>query len=245
MEIYNTTLPHKSLIHELWALCDADVTSYPLKDVIRRINAALEELVGRIINADGTWEYDDTNYTDLPVGTGTLIEAQQSYTFAAEYLTIERVKVKDINANWSILTPLSESELGGEAIEEYFTATGMPTHYDIVGDTIYLYPAPTSTSVTLASGLKVHFKRTAKLFTMSDSTTITSGEEDDEPGLPSPYHILLAYMAAIPYCMSYKKDRIALYEKKKDEMIKDLIKFYSQREADRVKVMTMRGINFR
>ena len=248
MELYNTTLPHKSLIHEIWALCDTDVNGYPLKDVIRRINASSEELAALIMNADGTWEFDDSNYTDLPVGTGTLIEGQSQYPFASQYLTIERIKVKDKNGEWSILAPIREKELGGEAIEEYFSATGMPTHYDILGGTkaiIKLYPAPTSTSVTLASGLKVHFKRTIKVFTMSNSTTITSGEEDDEPGFPSPYHILLAYMTAIPFCMSYKQNRVALYEKKKDEMIKDLIKFYSHREVDRKKVITMAGINFR
>ena len=73
MRLYDTTLPHRSLIHEIWDLCDADITSYPLRGVVRRVNSAIEALVGKIINTDGTWQFDDTNYTDLPVGTGTLI----------------------------------------------------------------------------------------------------------------------------------------------------------------------------
>jgi len=67
--------------------------------------------VALIITADGTWQYDDTNYTDLPIGTGTLVEAQQSYSFASEYLEIEIVKVKDIDGNWRTLDLVDDKTL--------------------------------------------------------------------------------------------------------------------------------------
>src|SRR3990167_3017229 len=186
MQVYNTSATENSLIHECWDLCDADINSYPLAKVFRRFNLALEELVALILDADGTWQYDDTNHTDLPVGTGTLVEAQEAYTFASEYLEIEQVSVKDVNGNWNVLDPVDPSEFREVAIEEYFTATGMPRYYDILGDTIKLYPAPTATAVTLASGLKVRFKRTVDLFTVADTT--------QEPGLPSTHHKILAYI---------------------------------------------------
>lgn len=224
---------------EARSLCDADTTSYTAADLLRRVNVGLETLVGRIINADGTWEYDDTNYTDLPVGTGTLVEAQESYSFSSEYLQIQAIKVKDVNGNWQIVENIDQfsDNLGGVAIEEYFATTGLPQFYDILGDTIRLYPAPTSTAVTLASGLKVHFKRTADLFTSAQVTTGTK-----EPGLPSPYHVLLSYFAAIPYCVLYKRDRVAWLEKKWDEGIREVIKHYSHREKDRRKIMTNKEI---
>src|SRR3990167_10472232 len=158
MQFYNTVSTEDSLVHECWDLCDADINSYPLAKVTRRFNLALEELVAEILNTDGTWQYDDTNHTDLPIGTGTLVEAQESYSFSSEYLQVQAIKVKDVNGNWNIVENIDQfNDISGIAIEEYFSATGLPLYYDILGDTIRLYPAPTSTAVTLASGLKIHF----------------------------------------------------------------------------------------
>src|SRR3990167_1551484 len=212
MQFYNTSSTELSLVHELWTLCDADITSMPLVVATRRMNASLEELVGDIINADGTWQYDDTNYTDHPVGTGTLVEGQEDYAFASEYLQIEAIEILDANspAVYRRIYPLDKGELGGLSTEEYFGVTsagnpqiGQVLYFDQVGDTIRLYPAPTSTTTTLTNGIKIYFKRTADLFTSAQVTTGTK-----EPGLPSPYHVLLSYFAAIPYCALYKKDRV-------------------------------------
>lgn len=238
----------QDLVSEVRFLCDATSTSYALADIVRQINAALEFLVGKIINADGTWEWDDTNYTDLPLGTGTLVEGQESYSFSREYLSIVEVDVADNDGKWHRLRPLSREDLGGLTTEDYFGTDsndnpniGFPEFYDIEGDSIRLFPAPTSTRVTLTGGtnggIRIAFKRTVDLFTTSDTT--------QEPGLPSPYHILLAYYAAIPYCMMYKKNRVAWLEKKWDEGVLDVIKHYSHRERDRKKIMTVKKIKFR
>ena len=84
---FNTHATEQDLVSETRRLCDADSTSYHINDVTRRINAALEELIADIITADGTWQYDDTNHTTLPRGKGTLVEGQEAYSFASEYLT--------------------------------------------------------------------------------------------------------------------------------------------------------------
>jgi hypothetical protein len=234
--VFNDTVTSLGICQEIDALCDSTITSYPLADKARRANSALETLIGKIINADGTWQFDDTNFTDLPVGTGTLVASQSAYTFADEFLDIENVKVKDKSGHWNILTPLDQSQTD-TPLEDYLVTDGMPEYYDKQGDTIRLYPAPSATYVTLASGLKVQFKRTGSLFTAADTTK--------EPGIASPYQILIAYMASIPYCMAYKKDRVPLYEKRVDDGIREMIKFYSSREKDRRKVMTTRQINYR
>jgi len=233
---------NQDLTSEIDLLCDSDSTSYALEDKVRRINYALEELVGKIINADGVWQWDDTNHTTQPEGKGTLVEGQERYSFASEYLDVREVSVLDTNDQWRRLKQLDPEDLNGMTPTEYFGGTettantGMPQYYDIVGDTVRLYPAPTSSSVTLASGLLIQFHRTVDLFTTSDTT--------QEPGIPSPYHVLLAYMASIPYCMSYKKDRVALYQRKVEEMTDNLIKHYSNRNKDRRKIMTPKRINY-
>jgi len=227
-------------------LCDADSTSYPDAALLRRENSALETIVGKIINADGMYQWDDTNYTDLPRGTGNLVEGQSVYSFASEYLQILEMDVKDVNGNWSRLKPLDHNELDGLTPEEYFghtsgtITTGMPTHYDLFADDSFrLYPTPTATAVTLTAGYRIWFKRTADIFTSAQVTTGTK-----VPGIPSPFHPLICYMSAIPYCMSYKKDRVALYEKRVMEMTDDLLKHYASRDKDKRKIMTMKKINF-
>lgn len=235
----------QDLTSEIDLLCDSNSTSYALADKVRRINYSLEELVSEIINADGTWQYDDTNHTDLPVGTGLLVEGQQSYSFAAEYLQIETIEVLNVEGTrYRRLKAVDINDLHGQSIDDYFgvdesgnPTKGYPEWYDISGDTIRLFPAPAAANVTLAAGLKVRFKRTVDLFTTSDTT--------QEPGLPSTHHVLLAYMAAIPYCMSYKKDRVVMYQNKVNEMKATLIKHYAHREKDRKKVIRPKRVSFR
>jgi hypothetical protein len=52
-------------------------------------------------------------------------------------------------------------------------------------------------------------------------------------------------MAALPYCKTYKKDRVAQLERDIFEETKEMLKFYSSREKDKRKIMSMRRINFR
>lgn len=232
---------------EVRSLCDATTTSYTAADLLRRVNSALETLVAQIINSDGTWEWDDTNYTTTPIGKGDLVSGQISYSFADEFLQIESVDVLDTGGIYRRLTPFDASEVG-QSFEEYFgitfsgtaytAPTAFPQFYDKNDDTIRLSSGPSATVCTLTNGIRVKFKRTASLFTSAEVSTGTKA-----PGIASPYHQLIAYMAAVPYCISYKKDRIPLFEKKIDEMTKDMLRFYGTREKDVRQVMTMNPIS--
>lgn len=210
-------------------------------------------------------EWDDTNQTDLPVGTGTLVEGQEAYSFAAEYLRIKRIKVKNADGKLVKLEQIDQQVFDqggygyagghfghlhgrphGVTIEEWFGTddsgnpnTGLPQFYDILGDTVRLYPAPTSDSVTLAAGLKIDFVRTATFFTPASDISA----DTKEPGLPSPYHKLLVWRGALPYCLKYKKDRVAWLEKQWDEGIKNLLAEMGKRNPDHRQIMTMRRIN--
>lgn len=247
MVIYDTANKHNSLIHELWDLCDADITSFPLVRAIRGINSALEQIIGELINADGTWQFDDTNYTDFPIGTYTLVNSQERYSFNDKFLQLIEVSVKNKNGDFQILRPIDQKEYSDLIpLAEAYETDGMPVAYDKVSDdTIDLFPAPDNgVSVTLASGLKIKFKRTASIFAMTDADTITSATSK-QPGFASPFHIILAYMTAIPFCANYKKDRVAGYERKVIDLRAAIMKHYGRREKDKRKVATTRGINFR
>jgi hypothetical protein len=218
-------------------LCDADTTSYPAATLLRRINQAYEQVVGWLIMADGTAQFDDTNYSDFPIGTYDLVDSQSVYSFNDKFLQVINVQVKDSNGDFSILKPIDQSEYSDDMpLSEAFETAGIPEYYDkLSDDSIKLYPSPSSSDVTLTAGLKIYFKRTADIYTSAEVTTGTK-----EPGFISTHHYILSYMAAVPYCMKYKKDRVTLYEKKIGEMKKELIELYSQKEKDTRKIMSMK-----
>lgn len=226
--------------------CDTDYTSYTPARKVLHVNVGYEKLIGKILEADGDWQWDDTNYTDLPRGTGTLVEGQETYSFSSEYLNIQMVEILDnaSPAQYYKLKPLDSLDLGDQSPEEYFgitssgnAQTGRPEYYDKLGDTLILYPAPTSSSVTLASGLRVWFQRTADLFTVSDTT--------QEPGIPSPYHYLLAVWASIPYNMKFHQDRVAWAKNEWNEGVENIITFFGKREKDKRKRITTKSVKHR
>ena len=228
---------------EARALVDADTTSYTAADLLRRVNAGYENVVSWLINADGGWQFDDSNYTDFPIGTYTLVSGQAKYSFNDKFLQLEEVQIMNKNGDYEIIQPIDQKNYDEYTpLEEAFPTAGKPQYYDkLTDDTIKLFPAPDNgVSVTLASGLKIKFKRTADLYTSAEVTTGTK-----EPGFASPFHIILAYMAALPYAQSYKKDRVPLFESKIQQLKTDLIKHYSRRSKDERKVASMKKISFR
>lgn len=220
-------------------LCDADATSYPDAILLLHTNAAYEETVGDILGFDGLWQFDDSRFTDFPIGTTTLVNAQGDYAFDVSHLEIERVEVKDQSGIWHELNPIDISQIEG-AIGEYQKNPGLPYEYDKQGSSLLLYPAPATGSVTLIGGLKVYFQRTAAVFTSAEVTTGTA-----VPGFVSTCHYILSYKAAVPYCMKYKKDRLPGLFLKIEDFNKRLKTFYSRREKDRRKVLSMGDICFR
>src|SRR3990167_4512232 len=221
-------------------LCDADTVSYPAATLLRRINKAYEQVIGWLINADGIWEFDDSNYTSLPIGTYTLVNAQRSYTFAADFLDLLEVSVMDLNGIYRKIRQFDPFTEVLSVEELYGTTTGFPQVFDMVSDdTIKFYPNISSANVTLASGLQVKFKRTADLFTSAQVTTGTK-----EPGFASPCHYILSYMAAIPFCVVYKPERVPAYTAEVERMKKELIKHYSRRNKDHRNIMTNKEISY-
>ena len=186
---------------------------------------------------DGKWQFDDTNYTDFPIGRGTLLASQQDYTFASDVLEVEGVSVLNASGDWAKLTPIDDKELGVDP-EEFASIDGLPVYYDKQGRSILLYPAPAAANVTLTNGLKVFFKRTADLYTSAEFTTGTK-----EPGFPSPFHVILAHRTALPFLSAYLPQAVNFSLSEIERLKKGLTKHYGRREQDRRKRMSMAGIS--
>ena len=230
------------IIAETRALVDATSSSLTDATILRRMNASYEDIVVKILNADGTWQFDDLNYTTNPVGYGNLTSGTSEYTFSDRFLDILEVDILDLNGYYIKAKAIDPSELGDMSFEQHFNITfngtsnvaptGFPRFYDKVGATIKLDASPTAADVTLTKGLRVRFKRTADIFTSAQVTTGTK-----EPGFAI-NHIILAYKTALPYAQSYKKDRVAFLMAEIQRLEKEIIEHYAGREKDTRKVIT-------
>ena len=227
------------IVAEIYSLTDATPDSYPASAMLRRINQSYEKVVGYLISRNGQWQFDDSNFTSFPIGKANLVVGQQDYSFDVSHLVIERVEVMDNNGIWHLLNPIDIKNIGC-AVEEYQKTNGLPTEYDKSGSSLLLYPAPAAANVTLENGLRVFFQRTAAIFTSGEVSTGTK-----KAGFASPFHYILAYDAAIPYCMTYKKDRVAAYMLKSKELLDGLLEFESNKEKDVPKRLSNRGVRFR
>ena len=227
--VFNDTTTKLGICQEIDALCDSDTTSYPVADKTRRVNAALEEIVADLIALDRNWKFDDSNQTDLPIGLGDLVAGQQDYSFDTSLLSIERVEVLDSDGNWHKLSIIDEQKIT-EALAEYKETDGLPEQYAVRANSIFLYPAPAAANVTVSSGLKVYFQRTAHLFVATDTTAV--------PGFASPYHIILAYKAALAYCVTYKQDRVPGILREIDRLHNGLMALASNRMRDKLSQIT-------
>ncbi len=224
------------ICQEVDDLCDSDVNSYPLVAKARRANTALEDLELKMLMADGTWQFDDANYSSLPTGLQSFVDGQAEYSYDATLLFIERIEIllKD-GITWLKLDSMDE-------IETPFTQTDLavqatPSAYYKRGNKFGFNNVPKSTNVTLTNGIKVFFKRTASLFAASDTTKV--------PGIPSPFHILVAQKTALPYCKTYKKDRVAQLVYDIAEGEKQLKAYVANRGKDEPGRMTMKRRSFR
>ena len=181
---YNPSSGEQGIVNQTLWYCSATTTDYPINDLTRNANIAYHKAVVHIQGADGTFQFDDSNNTTLPIGTADLVLGQKDYSFDDSMLEIERVEIKDSSGNWIHLKPIDQTQIRG-ALDEYKSANGLPSEYDKVGRSIFLYAA---TDYNSTGGLKVYFKRHANIFTTSDTTK--------SPGFAEAFHNIIPLYTA-------------------------------------------------
>lgn len=182
------------------------------------------------MRCDARWQFDDTNQSDLPIATTTLTSGQQDYSVATSHLTIDRVEVKDSAGNWHLLKPIDQHDIGG-ALAEYQETTGLPTEYDIVGSSIFLYPTP---NYTQTASLKVYFTRPPVAYT--DTADLTDSSKS--PGFNPLFHDLIPFWIAYDYAMLNSMKNANGYFGHIQMLEKELYDFYGLRKRDERPRMT-------
>lgn len=159
-----------------------DSSQWPTSRIVNSVNNYLDRVAGYAIGADRRFQWDDTNHTNLPIGTTNLVADQTDYSFLTDgqnnrILTLTRIDVQDADGNWRQLRPIDQFDVDG-ALDEFYPDAGLPIYYDKINDNVVrLYPKPIA-SVT--AGLKFYFQRTPSYFTASDTTK--------EPGVAATLH---------------------------------------------------------
>jgi len=186
-----------NIVNKVYFYTTTNSTSFSAADMLLSINNAYERVASLIMQSDGRWEWDDDNYTDLPIATTTLVATQQDYALATTHLNISRVEVLDNDGNYQQAFPISETDLKGTALDEFMETDGFPLYYDLLGSSIFLYPAPAAANVTTAKGLKIFYQRNPDLYTSAQVTTGTK-----VPGFNSLYHELIPLHVAHDYAIA-------------------------------------------
>lgn len=218
---YNLVGTKQGLVQDVLFLTRTTTASYALADITRNINQAYHDVARLIWGVADDWQYDDSNKTDLPIATTTLVHSQQDYELPSTAQLVERIEILDNNSNYQLVSPIDKSDIN-ISLTEYYESDGLPAFYDLVGRSVFLYPAPSSASVTTTAGLKVYFSR--------DVTEFTTGSTTASPGFATSFHRILSLDAAI--CFEEDPQRLAMLTRKKDGLVKGLTRFYSKRHKE-------------
>lgn len=245
--IFNDTTSSQGIVQDAYFEASANANSYPIADLTRNANTALDNVVTMILGSDSRWSFDSTNSTDLPIGTTPLISGQQDYSFDSEYLVIKFIECSDSLGHWTKLRPIDTYDEEC-ALSEFETTDGVPVYYDKVGESILLYPAPNYSIAPTdnpAGGLRAYFQRKIDYFTTSDTTK--------EPGFAKHLHKYIPLYCAYVYACAKElpkesslKRRLQFYEGNKLEggnISGAISQFYSYREQDTDLVITAETVN--
>lgn len=220
--IYSDTTNKQGIVQDVDFLVDTDSNTYSIEDKTRNANRAIDYVSAIIIGSDSTWQWDDTNYTDLPIGVTNLTSTQQDYTFDDTHLYCEAVEIKTPSGDWIKLLPIDlytkETE---QSISDFDDTPGIPRYYDKVGQSIFLYPTP---NYTQTGGLKCFFQRLGVYFDISDTTK--------KPGFASHLHRYISISVAYDWAVACSHPKLNWLANEKLKYEQQIIKFYSKRIKD-------------
>ena len=231
---FNSEANGNDIVTDVHFWADTDTTSYSNAAIARNSNRGLDRATALIMEADNVWDWDDSNNTDLPIATTTLVSGQSDYGIAVTHLKIKRVRVKDAGGTWRTLRPRDRHALNDSDLNR---SSGMPEEYDMLGNSIVLSPAPASGSVTLTAGLEIQFQRGPSYF-VPDDTTKT-------PGFASQFHRLIPLYAALDYLLANEMSkRAAVVQDRIRELEQRLQIFYSSRDMDTKISLSLQGEDY-
>lgn len=172
-------------------LGDAGISGNTLyiKEFTALVNQIGRKVWAIIFESYGGWQYEDGNQTDLPASVTTLTADQTTYAMPSGSLSVRGIEVKNTGGVWSRLFPITEEEIRDrQAMGEFFKTSGTPLYYQMIGQTIRIFPA---SNWTQSSSFKVFYDRGSVAFVSTDTTAT--------PGFISEFHDILSVGASLQY----------------------------------------------
>lgn len=238
--VFNDTTNRKGIIQEIEKNTDLGIgyisgNTDRMKDFTADVNVVGSEVFALIYLLCGNWQYDDSNYTDLPQAVTDLVSGNDKYLIPETALTIQRLEYKDSSGNWNVLTPITKEQITG-AVDEFFKDNGNPQYYRVLNGTVELFPAP---NFSTSGGLKIYFDRANVDFSPSDTTK--------KPGFDSFLHDIIPVKTAIKWYDRKQSthpnlSRLLVREQKLEAL---LTKHYSRRFRDKKPVIGRKRESFK
>lgn len=205
------------------------------------VNLSLDKALSLIFQADGRWQFDDSNHTDYPTITTNLVANQRDYPFTTDensnlILDIKRVMVATDDARFQEILPVDQQGDEENKVADFWdgqNTTGTPDRYDKTANAIFLDPIP---SYSETNGLKIFINREASYFTTSDTTKM--------PGFAGLFHEYCVLRPAYQYAY---RNGLTNANALREEMLlmeRELVKHYSKRDEHDRPVMTPKKINY-
>jgi len=164
------------IFQEIDRICGTDNVSYPYKDKVSRVMAALNKYFEIAFSLGKQWNFDDINQTSPPIDTQSIVSGTNRYKFSAfteTILSLIRLEILSSGAaglplipetmnNFKVINPGNETGRISSTSQDTFQAryidapAGVPTHYIKYGDFIYLRPSP---NYSETDGLIAYFDR--------------------------------------------------------------------------------------
>lgn len=221
--IFSDSSTKQGLVEMVRRLTNTDTNTYPIADLTADLNTVYSEYVSIMLASDTRWQWDDSNFTTLPIATTDLVSGQRDYKFDDTFLKVLKVLVKDAGGNFYELHQIDAQDTTSnfEAIamnENNSPNTGQPVWFDLVGDVVRLQTAPNYSST---GGLKVLFQRYQSNFTSTDTTKT--------PSIPHPFHVGLAYGTAHIFALVHGQPTVDRLKVEDVECRKALAEFMSKR----------------
>lgn len=241
LQFYDST--NKSGIVDLiYSNTGADTVKYPLAEVTRDVNLALDKAWAIILQASGTWQLDDSNQTDYPILTTGIISGRRDYAFTTDssgnlILDIYRVMCANEDGQFYDLDRIDQqdnSNFNSNGMVDGQNKTGKPSAYDKTANGIFLDAIP---DYNEAGGLKIFINREATRFLTTDTTK--------KPGFAGIFHEYLALRPSYQFASrkglkneASLREQVMLMEQKMEE-------YYGQRNKDERPVLVGKQFNFK
>ncbi len=239
---FNDTTTKQGLIQEceFWTgLGDGVISgdSTLLKVFTNRLNRGFDRVLPLVLSKDDTLQFDDPNHTDEPIAVTNLVAGQQAYSALSDehgnsILNVVKVFIFD-SATAVDYRPLRRVEVGqgreDRILSPASTFTGIPSEYVERGGMLFLGPVP---NYNATGGVKIMFERAQSYFASNDTTKT--------PGIPSPYHQLLALHASLDWLLVNKPESTTLITRVETRIAaleKDLAAQSAARHPKRKRVM--------